>query len=51
MVRGLWDTWDDGAIVADKKTGKFLDASKVRPLDHKGRFYSVQGPLNIERCP
>lgn len=51
VVRGLWDTWEDGAIVADKRTGKFLDESKVRRLNHKGRFYSVQGPLNIERCP
>jgi FMN-dependent oxidoreductase (nitrilotriacetate monooxygenase family) len=51
VVRGLWDTWEDGAIVADKTTGKFLDESKVRKLNHKGRFFSVQGPLNIERCP
>ena len=51
VVRGLWDTWDDGAIVADKATGTFLDKSKVRPLDHKGRFFSVKGPLNIERSP
>jgi FMN-dependent oxidoreductase (nitrilotriacetate monooxygenase family) len=51
VVRGLWDTWDDGAIVADKATGVFLDKSKVRPLDHKGRFFSVKGPLNIERSP
>jgi FMN-dependent oxidoreductase (nitrilotriacetate monooxygenase family) len=51
VVRGLWDTWDDGAIVADRATGTFLDAAKVRPLNHKGRFFSVKGPLNIERCP
>jgi N-acetyl-S-(2-succino)cysteine monooxygenase len=51
VVRGLWDTWDDGAIVADKATGTFVDPSKIRPLDHKGRFFSVKGPLNIERCP
>jgi N-acetyl-S-(2-succino)cysteine monooxygenase len=51
VVRGLWDTWDDGAIVADKATGTFIDASKVRPLNHKGRFFSVKGPLNIQRCP
>jgi len=51
VVRGLWDSWDDGAIVADKATGTFLDRSKVRPLDHQGRFFSVKGPLNIERCP
>jgi FMN-dependent oxidoreductase (nitrilotriacetate monooxygenase family) len=51
VVRGLWDTWEDGAIVADKKTGKFLDQSKVHFLNHKGQFFSVRGPLNIERCP
>jgi FMN-dependent oxidoreductase (nitrilotriacetate monooxygenase family) len=51
VVRGLWDSWDDGAVVADKATGVFLDASKVRELNHKGRFFSVKGPLNIERSP
>ena len=51
VVRGLWDTWDDGAIVADKSTGTYLDSSKVHSLDHRGRFYSVKGPLNIERSP
>jgi len=51
VVRGLWDTWDDGALVADKASGTFIDKEKVRALDHKGRFFSVKGPLNIERCP
>ena len=51
VVRGLWDCWDDGAIVADKKTGQFIDADKVRPLNHKGRFFKVQGPVNMARCP
>ena len=51
VVRGLWDCWDDGAVVADRKTGVYLDTSKIRTLDHKGRFFSVKGPLNIERSP
>ena len=51
VVRGLWDCWEDGAIVADKSTGTYLDASKVQPLNHKGRFYSVRGPINIQRPP
>jgi N-acetyl-S-(2-succino)cysteine monooxygenase len=51
VVRGLWDCWDDGAVVADRTTGTFLDASKIRPLNHKGRFFSVKGPINIQRCP
>jgi FMN-dependent oxidoreductase (nitrilotriacetate monooxygenase family) len=51
VVRGLWDAWDDGAVIADRATGVFLDKSKIRPLDHKGRFFAVKGPLNIERSP
>jgi FMN-dependent oxidoreductase (nitrilotriacetate monooxygenase family) len=49
VVKGLWDSWDEDAIVADKATGVFLDKSKVHPLNHKGRFYAVKGPLNIQR--
>jgi N-acetyl-S-(2-succino)cysteine monooxygenase len=50
VVKGLWDTWGEGAVIADKANGIFLDKSKVHPLDHKGRFFSVKGPLNIDRC-
>src|SRR6185436_148583 len=51
VVKGLWDCWEDGAIVADKATGVFIDPSKVRPLDHRGRFFQVKGPINMARCP
>jgi len=51
VVRGLWDCWDDDALIADTSTGNYLDKSKIRTLDHKGRFYSVKGPLNIARSP
>jgi len=51
VVRGLWDCWEDGAVVADKVTGRFIDAEKVRPLNHQGRFFKVRGPLNMARCP
>jgi FMN-dependent oxidoreductase (nitrilotriacetate monooxygenase family) len=29
----------------------FLDAAKVRPLKHRGRFFQVTGPLNMARSP
>ncbi len=51
VVTGLWDCWEDGAIVADKETGQYVDADKVRPLNHKGRFFQVRGPINMARCP
>jgi N-acetyl-S-(2-succino)cysteine monooxygenase len=51
VVTGLWDCWDDDAIVADKKSGRYIDATKVRPLDHKGRFFQVKGPINMACSP
>ena len=51
VVTGLWDCWDEGAIVADKDTGQYIDPSKVRTLNHKGRFFQVKGPINMARAP
>jgi FMN-dependent oxidoreductase (nitrilotriacetate monooxygenase family) len=51
VVKGLWDCWEDRAIVADKQTGIYLDRDKVRALDHKGRFFQVKGPINMARSP
>jgi FMN-dependent oxidoreductase (nitrilotriacetate monooxygenase family) len=51
VVKGLWDCWDDGALVADRKTGVYFDESKIKPLDHEGQFFKVKGPLNISRTP
>lgn len=49
VVTGLWDTWDDDALVIDRESGHFIDPDKVRSLDHEGRFFKVKGPLNIPR--
>ncbi len=49
VTKGLWDSWEDEAFVRNKKSGEFIDASKMHPLNHKGEFFSVQGPLNISR--
>ena len=49
VTKGLWDSWEDDAFIRDKESGVFIDPSKMHRLDHKGEFYSVQGPLNISR--
>jgi FMN-dependent oxidoreductase (nitrilotriacetate monooxygenase family) len=51
VVRGLWDSWEDDAFVKDKENGVYADPSKLHTLDHKGKYYSVKGPLNIPRSP
>jgi FMN-dependent oxidoreductase (nitrilotriacetate monooxygenase family) len=50
-VQGLWDSWEDGALVHNKDTGQFIDPSKLHTLNHQGEFFSVRGPLNIARSP
>lgn len=49
VVKGLWDSWDDDAFLRDRESGRFFDASKLHRLNHKGRFFQVEGPLNIQR--
>jgi FMN-dependent oxidoreductase (nitrilotriacetate monooxygenase family) len=48
---GLWDTWDDDALVLDRESGVFADPDKVHPLDHEGEWFRVKGPLTVPRSP
>lgn len=51
VVQGLWDSWEDDALVGDKEHGIFLDPAKLHRLDHAGPYFQVRGPLNIGRSP
>ncbi|AMV45852.1 LLM class flavin-dependent oxidoreductase [Paraburkholderia caribensis] len=51
VVEGLWDSWDEDAFVRDKASGRYFDPSKRHVLDHRGEFFNVRGPLNVERSP
>ena len=49
VVQGLWDSYEDDAFPRDKAAGVFLDKTKQHPLNHKGEFFSVAGPLALSR--
>jgi FMN-dependent oxidoreductase (nitrilotriacetate monooxygenase family) len=51
VVLGHWDTWQDDALIIDKKGGRFADPGKVKRLDHKGRFFQSRGPFTVPRSP
>lgn len=51
VVQGLWDSWEDDALIHDKESGRFFDPAKLHRLDHEGDFFQVEGPLNIARSP
>jgi FMN-dependent oxidoreductase (nitrilotriacetate monooxygenase family) len=51
VVRRLWDSWDEGAVVVDRASGEYLERTRLHPLDHEGEFFRVQGPLNMPTSP
>lgn len=49
VVLGHWDTWEDGALIMDKTSGRFADPTKVKRLDHKGPAFKSRGPFTVPR--
>ena len=49
VVTGLWDSFADDAFVRDVEQGLYFDPAKMHVLNHKGKYLSVRGPLNIAR--
>ena len=49
VVTGLWDSFADDAFVRDVAAGVYFDPERLHVLDHKGKYLSVRGPLNIAR--
>ena len=51
VVKALWDSWAADAVVDDGAAGIYARRDRMRPINHRGDFYTVAGPLNIPRCP
>jgi FMN-dependent oxidoreductase (nitrilotriacetate monooxygenase family) len=51
VAQGLWDSYEDDAFPRDKSGGVFFDPTRQHRLDHKGKYFQVVGPLNIQRSP
>ncbi len=51
VVKGLWDSWEDDAFIADRESGVYFEVEKLHTLNHKGKYFSVKGPLNVARPP
>jgi FMN-dependent oxidoreductase (nitrilotriacetate monooxygenase family) len=48
VMLGLWDSWQDDAIKCDR-SGQYADPDKLKPINHDGEFFLVDGPLNVPR--
>jgi FMN-dependent oxidoreductase (nitrilotriacetate monooxygenase family) len=51
LVTALWDSWSDDAVVDDRPGGHYARPGSIRPVNHRGTYYQVTGPLNVPRGP
>lgn len=51
VVFGLWDSFEDDALLLDRENGWYHDPKKLHQLDHVGEHFQVRGPLNVARTP
>lgn len=48
----LWEgSWDEDAVVADRERGVYTDPTKVHPIGHQGKYYTVPGIHLSEPSP
>ncbi|OBJ50637.1 LLM class flavin-dependent oxidoreductase [Mycobacterium sp. 1423905.2] len=51
VVRRLWDSWEDNAVIRDVSTGRYIDRDKLHYVDFTGKYFSVKGPSITPRPP
>ncbi|OCJ10412.1 nitrilotriacetate monooxygenase [Rhizobium sp. AC27/96] len=51
VIQRLWDSWEDGTVIRDKKSHRFLDGSKLHYIDFEGAGFRVLGPSITPRPP
>ncbi|MGW4891525.1 LLM class flavin-dependent oxidoreductase [Kitasatospora sp. NPDC004240] len=51
VAKRLWESWDEDAVVRDRASGHYTDPDRIHLVRHRGKHFSVRGPLNIQRSP
>ena len=51
VTQKLWDSWEDDAFLYNKESGQFFDVSKFHEPKHQGKYFKVEGALNVSRPP
>ena len=51
VVRRLWDSWEDDAVIRDVASGRYVDRDKLHYIDFVGTYFSVKGPSITPRPP
>lgn len=46
-VLKLWASWPDSNLPRDKISGQFSKSGSGQPIDHRGAYFSIKGPLDV----
>lgn len=47
IVQALWGSWGGDAWIKDQASGRFIDSSKLQPINLQGKHVASRGPLPI----
>jgi alkanesulfonate monooxygenase SsuD/methylene tetrahydromethanopterin reductase-like flavin-dependent oxidoreductase (luciferase family) len=45
-IRELWHSWGKDALIADPAQGRYADGAGLEAAQHRGEYFSFDGPLN-----
>ncbi|MEZ2405716.1 alkanesulfonate monooxygenase SsuD/methylene tetrahydromethanopterin reductase-like flavin-dependent oxidoreductase (luciferase family) [Bosea sp. OAE752] len=51
VVRRLWDSWEDDAVIRDVVSQRYVDGEKLHYIDFQGADFRVLGPSITPRPP
>src|SRR4051794_32993153 len=51
IVLSCWDSWEDDALVVDKKSGLFAHPEKVHRREFRGKYLQSTGTFTVPRSP
>jgi alkanesulfonate monooxygenase SsuD/methylene tetrahydromethanopterin reductase-like flavin-dependent oxidoreductase (luciferase family) len=51
VVRALWDSWEDDAVIRSVATSRYLDRDRLHYVDFTADTYTVKGPAIVPRPP
>lgn len=51
VVRQLWDSWEDDAVIRDIASQRYIDGEKLHYIDFQGADFRVLGPSITPRPP
>lgn len=51
VVTGLFETWQLESFSPNREKGTILDTSQITPINHKGKYFAVRGPISTPASP